>query len=772
MFTPIPTPRKPSGGRPPPSVRPGMPVSSHIVRKASGQGTFQAQEGTKHGLIPQPTLMTNVQPFILQQRTSPDYLASNNRNHPSNHIHSTQTSHVQGQKMVQRTNINQPTQRMSMPPPRQPRTGKAGDFRTSQLTQVGTKLTPILPSESTGSEDSLKESTKHNILPNDKHPGQTGSMIRNNEGYKKVEKKHEKDDMEAHFDQLLDTLQIPQTVRQKFSTVSPDVKSSLISSSLSGNAIILSSLGLPIPTQPKIKKRMSTPLLRRPKSSSSLNGPSQVGETYQVDGDQFVIVASPLSSPDPNNVLSPNLPKVHALPSLPNERVPKHNAFHHSGAIYREDGSSQGHGGEGRPPNSRQSTGPGSKFITSNSAGSISKSGNTSSIGKAGGNMASVGKKNQGMNMERPDAFISWLQSHKGTDLNMDVGRCKKLRMLLRHETTMWVGQFVNMGGYDLVLARLQDLLDIEWSREEQHDDQMLYEILRCIKAFSTSEIGKTALRSSFPKPFPALSGLMFSEKKPGELATRQIMVELWLFLFELFPLLPPHQLNPSVATIPNPNSRPISLRFETPHKIPGSEVEVDIVEVVRGLLIPEEKDKKDIHEFISQAHRPRVFKAWIQEMSDICRDYFWVMCHGSNTLWALDQVDESLAEKPVAPGGATGGVEFEAMGYVTTHFKLLNALCIAQAAQNKEKATQLHYDLLVSGLDRILVTFRKASTVYYPTLHLELARYVTLLRSASPSGRLPHLIDKLVGPPPETIRKRGEGWLPSVGEKGWDPQV
>ncbi|EIW70912.1 hypothetical protein TREMEDRAFT_29011 [Tremella mesenterica DSM 1558] len=567
--------------------------------------------------------------------------------------------------MVQRSNINQPTQRMSMPPPRQPRTGKAG--------------------------------------------------------YKKVEKKHETDDMEAHFDQLLDTLQIPQTVRQKFSTVSPDVKSSLISSSLSGNAIILSSLGLPIPTQPKIKKRMSTPLLRRPKSSSSLNGPSQVGETYQVDGDQFVIVASPL---------------------------------------------------KGRPPNSRQSTGPGSKFITSNSAGSISKSGNTSSIGKAGGNMASVGKKNQGMNMERPDAFISWLQSHKGTDLNMDVGRCKKLRMLLRHETTMWVGQFVNMGGYDLVLARLQDLLDIEWSREEQHDDQMLYEILRCIKAFSTSEIGKTALRSSFPKPFPALSGLMFSEKKPGELATRQIMVELWLFLFELFPLLPPHQLNPSVATIPNPNSRPISLRFETPHKIPGSEVEVDIVEVVRGLLIPEEKDKKDIHEFISQAHRPRVFKAWIQEMSDICRDYFWVMCHGSNTLWALDQVDESLAEKPVAPGGATGGVEFEAMGYVTTHFKLLNALCIAQAAQNKEKATQLHYDLLVSGLDRILVTFRKASTVYYPTLHLELARYVTLLRSASPSGRLPHLIDKLVGPPPETIRKRGEGWLPSVGEKGWDPQV
>lgn len=40
-------------------------------------------------------------------------------------------------------------------------------------------------------------------------------------------------------------------------------------------------------------------------------------------------------------------------------------------------------------------------------------------------------------------------------------------------------------------------------------------------------------------------------------------------------------------------------------------------------------------------------------------------MCHGSNTLWALDEVDESLVERPVAPGGATGGVEFEAMNYV-----------------------------------------------------------------------------------------------------------
>lgn len=112
----------------------------------------------------------------------------------------------------------------------------------------------------------------------------------------------------------------------------------------------------------------------------------------------------------------------------------------------------------------------------------------------------------------------------------------------------------------------------------------------------------------------------------------------------------------------------------------------------------------KDQHEFVTQAHRPRVFKAWVGELSDICRDYFWIMCHASNTLWALEQVDESLVEKPVAPGGATGGVEFEAMNYVTTHFKLLNAFAARQAKEDMDKARQLHYDLMVSGMDRILV--------------------------------------------------------------------
>jgi hypothetical protein len=43
----------------------------------------------------------------------------------------------------------------------------------------------------------------------------------------------------------------------------------------------------------------------------------------------------------------------------------------------------------------------------------------------------------------------------------------------------------------------------------------------------------------------------------------------------------------------------------------------------------------------------------------------------------------------------------------------------------------------------------------------LELARYVSLLQAASPNARLPHLIEKLVGSPPEELRKKGPArWL------------
>ena len=52
------------------------------------------------------------------------------------------------------------------------------------------------------------------------------------------------------------------------------------------------------------------------------------------------------------------------------------------------------------------------------------------------------------------------------------------------------------------------------------------------------------------------------------------------------------------------------------------------------------------------------------QELSDVCRDYFWVFCHLNNTIDKLEDVDINPVEAPKAPVGMTGRVEYEAMGY------------------------------------------------------------------------------------------------------------
>lgn len=146
-------------------------------------------------------------------------------------------------------------------------------------------------------------------------------------------------------------------------------------------------------------------------------------------------------------------------------------------------------------------------------------------------------------------------------------------------------------------------------------------------------------------------------------MATRQLIIELLIILFDLYP----------ATSLPNMNSHP---RSASPHPSPTNtptlpSPHATFFSLIRALLLtpappPTESPAAPVspHAFISSLHTPRIFKVYLQELSDICRDYFWVFCHPNNTLWNLNDTDEAKVEKPRAPGGMTGGVEFEAMTY------------------------------------------------------------------------------------------------------------
>ncbi|KAG8681233.1 hypothetical protein FRC08_015771 [Ceratobasidium sp. 394] len=360
-----------------------------------------------------------------------------------------------------------------------------------------------------------------------------------------------------------------------------------------------------------------------------------------------------------------------------------------------------------------------------------------------------------------PAKFCQILQNNKTVD--MDVEMLRKLRIMLRNEAASWSEDFLKLGGYSALMTRLHELLEMEW-REEQRDDILLHEILRCFKALSTSSIGCFALRSSAPTPFVQLMSLLYSDKKPGDICSRQLMVELILILFEIYP--PPPRPTPTPAhTRTNSTSSPLLPSAPTPtpqYTLPAPHT--TLYSLIRALLLtpaplPSESPSAPVspHAFIQSLHTQRIYKTYLQELSDVCRDYFWVFCHPANTIWALARVDEEKVEKPRAPGGMTGGVEYEAMTYLTTHLKLINAISRIVAdlqlpPTDEMSAHRFHSDLFISGFERILATARKASTTYYPTLHLEIARYIQLTREVK--YEIPWTLSRMVGNPPSSVAK------------------
>lgn len=132
------------------------------------------------------------------------------------------------------------------------------------------------------------------------------------------------------------------------------------------------------------------------------------------------------------------------------------------------------------------------------------------------------------------------------------------------------------------------------------------------------------------------MTELLFSEKRPGDLACRQLLVEMVLALFSVHPPtaravsktdwktnLANDEQTASAATA-GPKRYTRAVKGEDDEHV-SIEQQIMTHLFARSLMMgpPDEKEEAKV-DFIRGAHQPRIFKRWVREMLATANDYFW----------------------------------------------------------------------------------------------------------------------------------------------------
>jgi hypothetical protein len=149
---------------------------------------------------------------------------------------------------------------------------------------------------------------------------------------------------------------------------------------------------------------------------------------------------------------------------------------------------------------------------------------------------------------------------------------------------------------------------------------------------------------------------LLYSEKKPGEVPPKQLIVDIVFSLFDLYRQpgmdpqsvlkqgAPPEFSSPSSAMQPasTPTSGSgipdghqhvsefiLSLLREPPKTDEKTDNDVTNGKANRKsrIIAPASElpaPKLEMHDFIAAAHKPRIFQTYLKELSQTCWDFFW----------------------------------------------------------------------------------------------------------------------------------------------------
>lgn len=178
-------------------------------------------------------------------------------------------------------------------------------------------------------------------------------------------------------------------------------------------------------------------------------------------------------------------------------------------------------------------------------------------------------------------------------------------------------------------------------------------------------------MRSFGSTPFKELVELLYGEKKPGEVLTRKFIVEILQSLLQIFPESPaslseqrptprPTSISisePAVAQLKHKSSRPDFRATPSASQVDSTSTIPEgypCVALYLAALLKQEPEKKslddvfsqpahdrpgsrilcpatelpapklDVHDFLKRAHKERVYKTYLRELNDVCRDFFW----------------------------------------------------------------------------------------------------------------------------------------------------
>ncbi|TLD20899.1 Diaphanous GTPase-binding protein [Venturia nashicola] len=322
-----------------------------------------------------------------------------------------------------------------------------------------------------------------------------------------------------------------------------------------------------------------------------------------------------------------------------------------------------------------------------------------------------------------PQDYVTYLRRKQ--DLKeIELGRMHKLRLLLRNETVQWVTSFIELGGMDEIVSLLHRIMEVEW--REDHEDQVLHEALLCLKALCTTDLALQKLCEIEKTLFPALLAMIFDpeHKGPSEFTTRQVITNILLAHLTAAVTIPdilPFRAQTLLSYLADPSppdeKKPIpfilDMRRNRPYKLWVNETSSVAKEIfwifIHHLnvvpLPPGETPQK-----IDGSVTPPTPK----QQPD------------TRDLTAEEYLAEFFPRQrpPVPAAPYIGGVEWDATNYIASHLDLINALIAS--TPTREERNALRTELQVSGLEKLMGGFlRTCKEKYYGSVHDGLKTWV-----------------------------------------------